>query len=81
MSDSGNTLVVMTNTQEPQNINISSVATAVDAVASAAADLKLYDTASHAVSNFTPIKPGQVRVWRHRAELAAYRPYSCGCRV
>ena len=63
MSDSGNTLVVMTNTQEPQNINISSVATAVDAVASAAADLKLYDTASHAVSNFTPIKPGQVGMY------------------
>ena len=63
MSDSGNTLVVMTNTQEPQNINISSAATAVDAVASAAADLKLYDTASHAVSNFTPIKPGQVGMY------------------
>ncbi len=63
MSDSGNTLVVMTNTQEPQNINISSVATTVDAVASAAADLKLYDTASHAVSNFTPIKPGQVGMY------------------
>ena len=63
MSDSGNTLVVMTNTQEPQNINISSVVTAVDAVASAAADLKLYDTASHAVSNFTPIKPGQVGMY------------------
>ena len=63
MSDSGNTLVVMTNTQEPQNINISSVATAVDAVASAAADLKLYDTASHAVSNFKPIKPGQVGMY------------------
>ncbi|WP_291801483.1 cysteine--tRNA ligase [Bifidobacterium sp.] len=53
----------MTNTQEPQNINISSVATTVDAVASAAADLKLYDTASHAVSNFTPIKPGQVGMY------------------
>lgn len=63
MSDSGNTLVVMTNTQEPQNINISSVATTVDAVASAAADLKLYDTASHAVSHFTPIKPGQVGIY------------------
>lgn len=63
MSDSGNTLVVMTNTQEPQNINISSVTTAVDAVASAAADLKLYDTASHAVSNFKPIKPGQVGMY------------------
>lgn len=63
MSDSGNTLVVMTNTQEPQNINISSVATTVDAVASAAADLKLYDTASHAVSHFTPIKPGQVGMY------------------
>lgn len=29
----------------------------------AAADLKLYDTASHVVSAFTPIKPGQVGIY------------------
>lgn len=57
MSDSGNILVTMTNTQEPQNTNTSGT------VANAAAGLKLYDTASHAVSSFTPIKPGQVGIY------------------
>ena len=32
-------------------------------VAKAAAGLKLYDTASHAVSTFTPIKPGEVGMY------------------
>ena len=59
MSDSGNILVTMTNTQEPQNTNTSGAL----AVAKAAAGLKLYDTASHAVSSFTPIKPGQVGIY------------------
>ena len=59
MSDSGNILMTMTNTQEPQNTNTSGAL----AVAKAAAGLKLYDTASHAVSSFTPIKPGQVGIY------------------
>ena len=59
MSDSGNILMNMTNTQEPQNTNTSGAL----AVAKAAAGLKLYDTASHAVSSFTPIKPGQVGIY------------------
>lgn len=59
MSDSGNILVTMTNTQEPQNTNTSGAL----AVAKATAGLKLYDTASHAVSSFTPIKPGQVGIY------------------
>ncbi|MFR5983924.1 MAG: class I tRNA ligase family protein, partial [Bifidobacterium longum] len=49
----------MTNTQEPQNTNTSGAL----AAAKAAAGLKLYDTASHAVSSFTPIKPGQVGIY------------------
>ncbi|EFA23354.1 cysteine--tRNA ligase [Bifidobacterium gallicum] len=32
-------------------------------LANAAADLKLYDTASHTVSQFEPIKPGQVGIY------------------
>ena len=74
MSDSGNILMTMTNTQEPQNAN----AFRRSCGGEAAAGLKLYDTASHAVSSFTPIKPGQVGiyiVWRHRAKLTAYRPH------
>ena len=59
MSDSGNILVTMTNTQEPQNTNTSGAL----AAAKAAAGLKLYDTASLAVSSFTPIKPGQVGIY------------------
>ena len=32
-------------------------------VANAAVDLKLYDTATHAVSRFEPIKPGEVGMY------------------
>lgn len=55
----------MANTQEPQNFNASVMpSTLVSAqVAKAAAGLKLYDTASHAVSTFTPIKPGEVGMY------------------
>ena len=63
MSDSGNTLVGMTNTQEPQNTNTSGVAGTVQTVAGAATGLKLYDTASHTVSSFVPLKPGQVGIY------------------
>ena len=49
----------MTQASEPQNSNTSENA----GVARAAAGLKLYDTASHTVSRFTPIKPGQVGIY------------------
>ncbi|WP_169275898.1 cysteine--tRNA ligase [Bifidobacterium moraviense] len=48
----------MGTSQEPQNFSTSAAS-----VAKAAADLKLYDTASHAVSSFTPIKPGKVGIY------------------
>ena len=59
------TLETMANTQEPQDFNASVMpSTLVSAqVAKAAAGLKLYDTASHAVSTFTPIKPGEVGMY------------------
>lgn len=49
----------MTQASEPQNSNTSENA----GVVRAAAGLKLYDTASHTVSRFTPIKPGQVGIY------------------
>ena len=45
----------MGNAQEPQNSAI--------AVQSAAKGLKVYDTATHAVSAFAPIKPGEVGIY------------------
>ncbi|MCH9275425.1 cysteine--tRNA ligase [Bifidobacterium amazonense] len=56
----------MTEAQEPHDSNISDTkpaAGADGAVAKAAADLKLYDTATHAVARFTPIKPGKVGIY------------------
>ncbi|NEG77806.1 cysteine--tRNA ligase [Bifidobacterium avesanii] len=50
----------MGTSQEPQNCNTSE---AEHPLAKAAAGLKLYDTASHAVSAFTPIKPGKVGIY------------------
>lgn len=49
----------MGNVEEPQNSNISSV----PQLAEAAAGLNLYDTASHAVSPFRPIRPGHVGIY------------------
>lgn len=49
----------MGNVEEPQNFNISSVPQLADA----AAGLNLYDTASHAVSPFKPIRPGHVGIY------------------
>lgn len=49
----------MGNVEEPQNSNISSVPQLADA----AAGLNLYDTASHAVSPFKPIRPGHVGIY------------------
>lgn len=58
MSPNTNTLEAMT--QAPQSRNSD---TAQHAVARAAAGLRLYDTAAHAVSPFTPIRPGQVGIY------------------
>ncbi|NEG90319.1 cysteine--tRNA ligase [Bifidobacterium aerophilum] len=49
----------MTEAQEPHDSNISEA----PAVAKAAAGLRLYDTATHAVASFQPIKPGQVGIY------------------
>ena len=49
----------MGNVEEPQNSNISSVPQLADA----ATGLNLYDTASHAVSPFKPIRPGHVGIY------------------
>ena len=49
----------MGNVEEPQNSNISSV----PQLAGAAAGLNLYDTASHAVSPFKPIRPRHVGIY------------------
>lgn len=49
----------MENVEEPQNSNISSA----HQLAGAAAGLNLYDTASHAVSPFKPIRPGHVGIY------------------
>ncbi|KAA8819056.1 cysteine--tRNA ligase [Bifidobacterium vespertilionis] len=54
----------MGTSQEPQNFNTSAAKEpGAHPVARAAAELKLYDTASHAVSTFTPIKPGKVGIY------------------
>lgn len=49
----------MGNVEEPQNSNISSA----HQLAGAATGLNLYDTASHAVSPFKPIRPGHVGIY------------------
>ncbi|KAB8288717.1 cysteine--tRNA ligase [Bifidobacterium ramosum] len=59
MSRNVNTLGSMTEAQEPLNSNTSEQ----PAVAKAAAGLKLYDTATHAVAHFIPIKPGKVGIY------------------
>ena len=55
----------MGNSQEPQDFNISVMPSSLTPVhvAKAAEGLNLYDTASHAVSTFTPIKPGEVGMY------------------
>ncbi|KAB7790253.1 cysteinyl-tRNA synthase [Bifidobacterium leontopitheci] len=66
MSRNTDTLKGMTQAQEPQNSNVSATAEATTrqpGVTRAAAGLKLYDTASHTVSAFTPIKPGKVGIY------------------
>ena len=57
--------MAMGTSQEPQDFSISEASSqsAAPSVAKAAAGLKLYDTASHAVSTFTPIRPGKVGIY------------------
>ena len=57
--------MAMGTSQEPQDFSTSEASSqsAAPSVAKAAAGLKLYDTASHAVSTFTPIRPGKVGIY------------------
>ena len=55
----------MGNSQEPQDFNISVMPSSLTPVhvAKAAEGLNLYDTASHQVSHFVPLKPGEVGIY------------------
>ena len=55
----------MGNSQEPQDFNISVMPSSLTPVhvAKAAEALNLYDTASHQVSHFVPLKPGEVGIY------------------
>ncbi len=55
----------MGNSQEPQDLNISVMPSSLTPVhvAKAAEGLNLYDTASHQVSHFVPLKPGEVGIY------------------
>ena len=55
----------MGNSQEPQDFNISDMPSSLTPVhvAKAAEGLNLYDTASHQVSHFVPLKPGEVGIY------------------
>lgn len=55
----------MGNSQEPQDFNISVMPSSLTPVhvAKAAEGLNLYDTASHQVSHFVPLKPGGVGIY------------------
>ena len=55
----------MGNSQEPQGFNISVMPSSLTPVhvAKAAEGLNLYDTASHQVSHFVPLKPGEVGIY------------------
>lgn len=55
----------MGNSQEPQDFNISVMPSSLMPVhvAKAAEGLNLYDTASHQVSHFVPLKPGEVGIY------------------
>ena len=55
----------MGNSQEPQDFNISVMPSCLTPVhvAKAAEGLNLYDTASHQVSHFVPLKPGEVGIY------------------
>lgn len=55
----------MGNSQEPQDFNISVMPSSLTPVhvAKAAEGLNLYDTASHQVSHFVPLKPGEAGIY------------------
>ncbi|MBT1164939.1 cysteine--tRNA ligase [Bifidobacterium felsineum] len=55
----------MGNSQEPHDFNISVMPSSLTPVhvAKAAEGLNLYDTASHQVSHFVPLKPGRVGIY------------------
>lgn len=55
----------MGNSQEPQDFNLSVMPSSLTPVhvAKAAEGLNLYDTASHQVSHFVPLKPGEVGIY------------------
>lgn len=55
----------MGNSQEPQDFDISVMPSSLTPVhvAKAAEGLNLYDTASHQVSHFVPLKPGEVGIY------------------
>ena len=55
----------MGNSQEPQDFNISVMPSSLTPVhvAKAAEGLNLYDTASHQVRHFVPLKPGEVGIY------------------
>ena len=55
----------MGNSQEPQDFNTSVMPSSLTPVhvAKAADGLNLYDTASHQVSHFVPLKPGEVGIY------------------
>ena len=55
----------MGNSQEPRDFNISVMPSSLTPVhvAKAAEGLNLYDTASHQVSHFVPLKPGEVGIY------------------
>ena len=55
----------MGSSQEPQDFNISVMPSSLTPVhvAKAAEGLNLYDTASHQVSHFVPLKPGEVGIY------------------
>lgn len=55
----------MGNSQEPQDFNISVMPSSLTPVhvAKTAEGLNLYDTASHQVSHFVPLKPGEVGIY------------------
>ena len=55
----------MGNSQEPQDFNISVMPSSLTPVhvAKAAEGLNLYDTTSHQVSHFVPLKPGEVGIY------------------
>lgn len=58
-------LGAMGNSQEPQDFNTSVMPSSLTPVhvAKAADGLNLYDTASHQVSHFVPLKPGEVGIY------------------